>query len=253
MPFVCDLAVGDAGGGMSANARRPHSLPLSLRTRSSCQPAACSSVAGGGRAMRSARRSARRAGRRRGRPSREPWQSIAVICQTGPAAPCRRPTKKQIHADALAGALLVDVRLRLGLAWRLKRRPVAGDQRQPLRRRVELVPDERLVHPLGETSRPPHSGRANCAASRSNQARVAAREGDDLLDHGDAGSASAAAAARAEQNLKARPLHVRRLRDEAEPRAGRHTRSSGWRRSMPTAQSLPTMRRENSWSPFSLG
>src|SRR6185295_6699708 len=57
--------------------------------------------------------------------------------------------EEAVDADELTGAVGVDVRLGFGLAWRLERRAVASDERQPLRTSVQAVPDECLVDTVG--------------------------------------------------------------------------------------------------------
>src|SRR4051812_11267285 len=84
----------------------------------------------------------------------------------GPLRAVQPADVKAVDADQLARPAGRDVRLGRGVAWRLVGRAVAGDQAQPLGPRRQPVPAQRLVTPLGETTSPPHSGRASIAAIR---------------------------------------------------------------------------------------
>src|SRR3954467_8677779 len=62
--------------------------------------------------------------------------------------------EETVDPDQLARPGGLDVRLGLRRARRLKRRAVAGDQRQPPRTRVEPVSDERLIDAVGADDQP---------------------------------------------------------------------------------------------------
>src|SRR5262249_53914207 len=96
-----------------------------------------------------------RGSRSRGRADNEVGPGVGAVAvdrgdlPDGAAAAVQASDEEAVEADQLARPLRLDVRLRLRLARRLEGRAVAGDQRQPLRPRVEAVADERLVDAIG--------------------------------------------------------------------------------------------------------